>query len=273
MKSIFVMIASYRDAECEPTIIDLYETASGNYKINVGVVWQIHDERIPNLLGFGIKNRVISAAKSLGCCWARSLAYEMYSGENYLFSIDSHSRFEQNWDMSLVNMLESLPQKSVISTYPASYTPQEGKSIAVPHTIVPGDYINGILVPKAIPCDARIIEQYLVSAGFIFSRGFLFKEVPYDKSIYFNGEEPTLALRLWTHGWTIYSPGKVVMYHYYNRINTNRHWLDFEVKDLIDKSNKRVYAVMSGSCFDRFGIGSTRSYHDYMELSKIRRQK
>ena len=45
---------------------------------------------------------------SLGVCWARHSVQQLYSGETYTLQIDSHMRFEQDWDEILIEMLKNL---------------------------------------------------------------------------------------------------------------------------------------------------------------------
>ena len=39
--------------------------------------------------------------------------------------------------------------------------------------------------------------------------------MPYDPYLYFNQEELSLAVRLYTHGWDVYSMRQVLIYHLY----------------------------------------------------------
>ena len=53
-----------------------------------------------------------------------------------------------------------------------------------------------------------------VAGGFIFGPSRILRDVPSDPEIYFNGEEPNLAVRLWTAGFDLFSPHVVAIYHY-----------------------------------------------------------
>ena len=65
-----------------------------------------------------------------------------------------------------------------------------------------------------------------LAGGFIFGPSRILHDVPSDPEIYFNGEEPNLAVRLWTAGFDLFSPHVVVIYHYYLRKDGSRHWND-----------------------------------------------
>eukprot|EP00658_Telonema_sp_P-2_P049493 TRINITY_DN3764_c0_g1_i4.p1 TRINITY_DN3764_c0_g1~~TRINITY_DN3764_c0_g1_i4.p1 ORF type:complete len:225 (+),score=33.19 TRINITY_DN3764_c0_g1_i4:81-755(+) len=40
----------------------------------------------------------------------------------------------------------------------------------------------------------------------------------------FDGEEITYSIRMWTHGWDIFSPNENILYHYYGRKKAKRFW-------------------------------------------------
>ena len=51
-------------------------------------------------------------------------------------------------------------------------------------------------------------------------------EVPYDPELYFHGEEITLAIRAFTHGYTLFHPPEHVLWHEYTRYYRQKHWDD-----------------------------------------------
>jgi len=281
--SIFVSVANYRDSECQHTINDLYVKASGTYHINVGVCWQlaIDDyETIPESLRlYNLRNLYVNHNESEGCCWVRNRIYnELYSGETYLLCIDSHSRFVKHWDAILVGMLKKLNKKSVISTYPNSYEPPDTILNTIPYAIqAHGINSRGLPLLSPINCSNVIKENYFVAGGFIFSYGNLLANVPYDPYLYFFGEEITLSARLFSQGYTIYNPGKVLLYHYYTRNNSPKHWNDNNISMRNDQSIKRALHIMGieycsdDECLkeiEKYGIGNERTVQEYKDLIK-----
>ena len=66
-----------------------------------------------------------------------------------------------------------------------------------------------------------------VSAHFLFSLGAFVEEVPYDPSLYFVGEEITLAARAFTHGYDLFHPTEIIVWHEYSReYRPHKHWTD-----------------------------------------------
>src|SRR5690606_31241175 len=51
---------------------------------------------------------------------------------------------------------------------------------------------------------------WFLSAHFLFTYGQWIKEVPYDPELYFEGEEDTLAVRSFTHGWDLFHPHRAI---------------------------------------------------------------
>jgi hypothetical protein len=53
------------------------------------------------------------------------------------------------------------------------------------------------------------------SAHFCFTLGIFAEEVKHDPQFYFHGEEISLAVRAYTHGYDLFHPHKVVAWHEY----------------------------------------------------------
>ena len=49
-------------------------------------------------------------------------------------------------------------------------------------------------------------KSRLLAAGLVFARGAFLREVPMDPQVYFQGEEVSLAIRAYTHGYNLYHP-------------------------------------------------------------------
>ena len=125
VSSIFVQISSYHDFELSRTIIDCLKKSSGKNQINFGVhlVYYEKDEiSIPNISNITFEKH--KAPTNIGVGIGRFNANEMYSDEDYYLQIDSHMRFNQDWDKSLINthmFYEKEGLNPVISAYPSSY--------------------------------------------------------------------------------------------------------------------------------------------------------
>ncbi len=113
---IFVQIASYRDPQLIPTIKNMLENAKNPQNITIGIARQFHpDDKFDDLSEFDNDERFkvinIPHEESKGVCWARNLTQQQYDGEEYTLQIDSHMRFEKDWDEMLIGMIKQLQDK------------------------------------------------------------------------------------------------------------------------------------------------------------------
>jgi len=127
---IFVALASYRDPLLTFTIKTAYANAAEPDNLVFGVVEQAMpgealDLKHPffkKLLDNNqLKYELISPFETQGCCWARAKTQEMYNGEEFYSQFDSHTGFEDNWDLIYINNLRHLllfHERPLITCYP-----------------------------------------------------------------------------------------------------------------------------------------------------------
>ncbi len=297
---IFVLIASYRDPECCKTVRDCFEQAEIPERIFVGICWQFNEEdpfdcvfedepyrdhvridRVPHM-------------ETQGVCWARRRAQLLYRGENYILVIDGHMLFEKGWDRFFIDELARCPSpKSILSAYPAAYTLPRNKEFPPPyisyanwHRIsdpVGPEYPRGNIrgAPRGLkvtPKESKPTRGVLFSAGFSFMPSLALREVPYDPFCYWDEEEISFGIRLWTHGWTIYAPSAHVIHHLYapaRQGNTHRvsQQIDAAERQARVKRSKLRYFHMLGIIptsdegalqeLDRYGLGKERTVRSY----------
>jgi len=287
---IFVSVASYRDTECQWTVKDLFEKARHPERVSVGVCAQVIRPDDDDCFAVATRPhqvRIIEtdARESLGVCWARSrILTELWAGEEFVLQIDAHSRFAPDWDELLLDMIRSCDsERALLSTYPASYVPPDKLGPDVIAVIAPKEFDDrGILTlgSTAMPAasaPAKPQPTAFIGAGLVFAPAGAFAEVPYDPLIYFLGEEITLAARLWTHGWDVFVPNRVTVYHEYSeRPNKRRHWHDHRRWiDLSNRASRRIRHLLAGEAdadadalrdLDRYALGSRRSLADFERL-------
>ena len=100
---IFIQIASYRDPQLIPTIESALENAKRPKNLVFGIARQFHPEDgFDNLDKYRKDKRFrildIPYTESKGVCWARNQVQQLYKNETYTMQIDSHMRFEKDWD-------------------------------------------------------------------------------------------------------------------------------------------------------------------------------
>jgi len=238
MSSIYVQIAAYRDPDVVNTLKDIIKQSSKKNKIVVNIIDQYsHDDNFYDIKktfkslkcdGFAsLKYKKILYTETKGVCWVRHLLNEDYNNEDYTLQLDSHHRFEKNWDTTLISMLKSLKKagydKPLLTTYcPGYLTSDETKykfatqmdfDRFTPEGAV---FFSSGVIPdwekKKLPVPSRFISGHM-----IFVKGSFCKEVPYDPYYLFHGEEINLTVRAYTHGYDLFHPHRPVVYHEYSR--------------------------------------------------------
>jgi hypothetical protein len=225
--------------------------------------------------------------RSEGVGWARHQAQSLWWGEEYVLQIDSHMRFVSGWDEKIIEMLARCGSvRPVISNYPAAFTPPDRIDSHVVSVIYAAGFDDdGMVKQNSVGHDPRAVgptpkATAFCAAGFLFGPAQWIKEVPYDPHLYFIGEETSLAVRLYTHGWDVFTPTDVLLYHDYNdRPDRPRHWHDrpdwvrfngrsiARVRHLLGVEASLDPEVLRD--LERYGLGDRRSLADYQEFAGI----
>lgn len=295
--TIFVSIPSYRDPECQYTVIDLFKKASIPTRVFIGICWQtdrVEDSKCfilepPGELSSQVRTLFLHHSEARGPCFARALIQEqLYKGEDYYLQLDSHYRMVPEWDKILIEELRLCRAQSsmpLITSYPSSYTLPEdympgGADVAELHPNeqpivlcarefgsdgflrITGKICSGTKLSKPIP-------GLFWAAGFAFSDASVVTTVPYDKSLedLFFGEESIMAARLWTFGWDFFVPSKVIGYHLWSRRHRPifREHASAEQRQREASSQHRVNEFLNG----KVTVGGKRSLNDFEEFCGV----
>jgi len=294
--TIFISIASYRDKELVPTIKDCLNQAQYPDRLRFTICWQhSKEDKWDNLDEFKNDRRFniidIDYKDSRGACWARHHIQKFYNNETYSLQLDSHHRFIKNWDEECIKMYKlAIKQgypKPLLTTYIGSYFPEkdpkgreegvwylcfdriapEGPLHTKPHTLEGWETLEG-------PVPNRFF-----SGHFAFTDGKFQETVLYDPALYFHGEEITMAVRAYTHGYDLLCPHKPLAYHYYERNDGQKHWADhdFDLRDKVSFSRVRtLLGVGKPKCrpcvlkqLEPYALGKERSIVEYETYAGI----
>ncbi len=219
---IFIQIASYRDPELVKTVKDCIANAKKPENLVFSIARQFHpDDKFDDLSEYKDDPRFrildIPHQESQGVCWARNLTQQLYQNEEYTMQIDSHMRFEKDWDDTLIGMIKQLKKKGhkkpLLTGYVSSFNPENDPAGRVrdPWRMVFDRFIpEGAIffLPETIPGWQELTEPITArfySAHFCFTIGKFAKEVQHDPEYYFHGEEISIAARAYTHGYDLFS--------------------------------------------------------------------
>lgn len=289
---IFVHTPSYRDRELPWTLRDMYEKAAHPGRVFAGICLQLvpgEDDDLLVELPRPEQVRVdhVDAALAEGLGWARQRSQALWQGEEFCLQIDSHMRFVQDWDEIMLSLQSTCgPADAVLTHYPASYEPPDARApFTTPYVQrVKGWMSNGMLqFTTDTPPDGAYDRPFPtagIAGGFLFGPSRMLTDVPADPAIYFLGEEPSLAVRLWTHGFDLFSPHITVLYHYYGRREGARHWHD-STRRVINRFDRRADARMRAlvtpglapaedvAALGMHGLGSARTLAEYEAYSGV----
>ena len=298
MSKIFIQSASYRDPQLLPTLKDCIDKAKNPENLVFCIAHQRNPEdEWDNLDEYKDDPRFkvidINYKDAKGACWARNQIQQLYNGEEYTLQLDSHHRFTKNWDRTLKDYLAYLQckgtKKPILSAYIPGYFPEKDPLERV-------DEVWGLNIMRFLPEGAVFLQPFhvpnwqtmtepfrsrFVSGHFIFSQGKFVKEVPYDPSFYFHGEETSLSARAYTHGYDLFSPHKPIVWHEYTRQGKQRHWDDHKTYNDMDKASyarfRRLFEMEEAPCtpcqrkaLAPFGFGQERSLEDYEKYAGLK---
>lgn len=293
---IFVQIPSYRDPQTLPTILDALDKARYPERISIGLCWQYMpgaDEPMLPRKALPDNVRLLSAPAitSNGACWARHKVQTLYNNEDYTLSIDSHTRFIENWDEIIIEEFKRCENaNAILSTYPAAYTLEKGTDYKAAATFLGAGYmLEGL--PRFSSRyredqSDRPLKGLFLAAGFHFAAGKMIEDIPADPYLYFNQEEILLSARAWTHGYDIYSPSQNLVFHLFHdntlksdkdlrrlHLEDNSKWVDWH-----KRANDRAFHILgitqcsnpdTISDISRYGLGNTRPLDEFFQLSGL----
>lgn len=297
--SIFVSVASYCDPWLLPTIRDAVTKADRPEELVFGVVdqsLQYNKEAITSAAHPATVRYIhIDAHDSEGACWARNVAFSLFRGEDYLLQLDSHMLFDRRWDTLLIAQLRlERAEKPILSSYPPAFTVDENRVVTrcgkgePPSLILMRPNDTCVLTDDSaeigfVPIwfkTERSIPGCHLAGGFIFCRGSFVEEIPYDPQLFFAGEEQSLALRAFTHGWDIFHPFHIPIYHLYKENNVSyesQHWhpkweesRTVKLADRLAAANERLKdLVYQRKDLGAYGLGTKRTLREYAAMSGI----
>ena len=291
--TIFVQIASYRDPQLEPTIKDMLENAKKPKNLRFGIARQFSDEDgFDKLDDYRDDKRFrildIPYQDSKGVCWARNLTQQLYEGETYTLQIDSHMRFEKNWDETLIKMIKGLQkdgyEKPLLTGYVPSFDPENDPAGRVNEAwrmvfdrFIPEGAV--FFLPETIPGWREMkkpVTARFYSAHFCFTLGVFSNEVQHNPEYYFHGEEISIAARAYTWGYDLFHPHIPVVYHEYTRKGRTKQWDDDKTwgeKNRHSHFTNRKLFGMDGEKQEGhdgpFGFGPVRTLRDYEKYSGL----
>jgi prolyl 4-hydroxylase len=294
--TIFIAIAAY----CEPELVTTIESCLTNARrpdrLRFGICLQ-YDESDPltsstslDQYSQDIRVRYVKYpyTDSRGGCWARNIAQQLYVDERYTLQIDAHSQMLESWDVILIEMLHELPsQKPLITAFPPLYYFSDGARVY--EYIDDLSQVNTALAkqwnqdgsihhPQAIIAEnnsAYPRRTRFLSGAFVFTLGIWNEEVRQDPEHFYTGEEFALTLRSFTHGYDLFDPSQIVVWHRLHPMPNRKFWHDNdsnEVQRRHDNALRRLRWLYEGDPENQlgcYGLGPVRGLEDFNVYSGL----
>lgn len=293
---IFVQIAAYRDPELKNTLESLITNAKNPENLVICIAWQYgdNDDFEASIRDYHGDERStfkiieIPYKESKGACWARHQIQRRYDNEEFTFQLDSHHRFIPNWDVELKEMYNDLKnygfEKPLITAYIPSYQPNndpEGR-VNVPWKMNFDRFTpEGVVFFMPASIDEyktlnKPVRARFYSAHFAFTTGEFCNEVQHNPDYYFHGEEISIAVRAYTHGYDLFHPHKIIAWHEYTREGRTKHWNDIPTWKETDTNSLKINRELFGMDgeemvdFGKYGFGTKRTLEDYEKYAGLR---
>lgn len=291
--TIFIHIPAYREPELVPTIKDALSQAKRPANLRFGICRQFNeDDGFDNIDAYRTDKRFkildIPYTEAKGLPYARQqINNKLFNDEDYILQLDSHHRFVKDWDEILIqyhNRLKELGHsKPLLTGYLPYYNPFNDPR---DRTMEPWQQQFATFYPQGTifirpglldgwqtmsdPAPSRFI-----SGHFVFGDGHWARTVEHDPDIYFSGEELNLTVRSYTHGYDLFHPPKVVIWHATNReerdgilvwddqYKRGENW--WSAQEYAWKKIRTLLRTEENPdiSLDGFDLGTERTLHDY----------
>lgn len=229
--TILVHLPAYREPELIPTIKSALENAKNPERIHFGICRQYHPEDgFDNLDEYRddprFKIKDIHYEEAKGLAYARGVINdELLTDEDFVCQLDSHHRFAKNWDKTLIDWYHELKDEGhnpLICGYLPYYNPFNDPKDRVKEpwlSEAASFYPFGTIFirPTAVTGGWKHLEKpypaRFLSGHFAFGPNKWAKDVKHDPNIFFAGEELNLTIRSFTHGYDLFHPHRIVIWH------------------------------------------------------------
>jgi hypothetical protein len=231
---------------------------------------------------------------SLGYGWARAEIQKLYAGEEYHLLIDSHSLMAPGWDENLIAQLEGKPgDKPLLTTSSPPFSFDDEGNPIIPWQ---GDKdLDGVPLMKcerlrpAGWIDIQMSRERksqrhqktgLVCCNFVFTHGRWIREVPEDPAMINAGHESALSVRTFTHGYDIYLPDEIQVWHldYDNYPDGKRNkvweaksdtWQADGTRTMLRRLQALIYGNGDPSILGRYALGNERTVEEWAEATGL----
>lgn len=298
---ICVQIPAYNDTELIRTMEGCLANASNPDRITFAVCYQgDNKEQLDKVKAFkNCRVKHVPEAEVAGTCAARYECNKLLEDEEYVLHIDGHMMFSRFWDVAAIQQWKDCnDEKAVISCYSPNSVDYFDEPITSDKLILKqpnGRYTNATHFEndevKVRLCAIKTFDDgeirprrgIFVCGHCTFAKSELDREVPFDPHMYFTGDEMSMSVRYFTHGYNVYNFAFRMIYHLYYRSDvvekkknvkldrfntTNAHSCGNRNNE--SRRMEQLYEVADhGIDLGEFGNGTVRTMKEFTEFSGI----
>eukprot|EP00611_Tribonema_gayanum_P003164 TRINITY_DN12466_c0_g1_i1.p1 TRINITY_DN12466_c0_g1~~TRINITY_DN12466_c0_g1_i1.p1 ORF type:complete len:496 (-),score=126.69 TRINITY_DN12466_c0_g1_i1:352-1839(-) len=312
--TIFIGVSAFRDKRCPKTLYNYFSKAKNPHRLRVGLVQQNSISEDPDCLQgycdlmkadekfatkFGdkcpykeqIKITRVEAKLAAGPCYGRHMQSYMLRDEEFCMQTDSHMDVVPEWDVEMAAMWGRTENEyGVLTTYVhvkesiGTLEQAKDRNKLVPH-LCQVSFTGGnnprYVQAKLAKLNGRPKLTTSWAAGFSFAKCHAWRAAPYDPHLkmVFDGEEFSMAARLWTRGYDFYTPDFSLIGHDYNRPTDGPSpgsWVSNPgLAEAGKKAHKRLRALLGilgepqpegEDAIGKYGLGTKRSFQQFQEF-------
>lgn len=221
-KSIYISIPSIEDIEVIKTIENAFDSADNPSRVFVGVSLLDKTMDIFNKIkDMPQYEKNISADYNkltkdsiplMGTGNGRHRAAQMYSGQDFMLQIDSHTMFLKGWDTQLISLFEEFEQKYesdrfILTGYLPNYKYDENgnristrKKLYYPYYLPSNFFLNRIPCWDILDIDGKVFKKFVpcvkFNGNFVFGSKFFVENHGRYKDAIFYDEEMIQSINL-----------------------------------------------------------------------------
>jgi len=232
VETIYISIPSLDDLELEYTIESAFKNATNPERVYIGVnllsmykhtlkKLKRMSKKYPNI-SFSYEKQKKNNINTLGVGRGRKNAEILYSGQDYLLQVDSHTHFEKNWDSYMIDLFEEAVKevgddKLVITCIPPvfGYDAEKNPYRTGPNTRYPV-FLNNEFFINVVPrwksedslevTQKRLIPSPKANSAMIFGNKKFAQNTGISEEAIFYDEEIIYSINLVGNGFALVFP-------------------------------------------------------------------
>ena len=298
--TIFVSVACMDDQEVYSTVTSAINNASISSRIHVGVGLLAMEKATLKIVKklskqhknftFSYEKQRYNDASTLGVGKGRMRAQKLYSGQDYFLQVDSHTYFDVNWDIQLLDLFQEActtvgDDNVVLTCIPGGYTntPNFTRVIELDQVRYASYYKNELFVgtvPKwndwflsdIYPTLPKFVPSVKANSAMLFGNKKFAEDTGINEDAFFYDEEVVYSINLVGRGFALVFPNikDFPLYHLDSEYITTGHdryfFLEYLDSDVQTTTNEMIKKSYLDFIEDPKNAKSIQAYSEYAKI-------